>query len=571
MQQSDIVSIAGGIAGQIVDALVKSNEPVIEEIDKDPKLKAQYEEDMAKLNEMQTNVQELMGLLFDKLDYGTREIDEYRIIETSRAIPYGMLRRAGETEVPRMIKNLRRLQLTDYAETASAKKFGKEQGFTLAWKNPAYEPTDAEEKKRKDFEMRIQQSFFFPAGEQHPSLAKFMGTAYEDFFDLDDITIAIVRDALFQPIGMHLQDPGLWFPTVPKVVQYSRFDADMLEDVNEPGGTQLEMPDCDYLLIQKGQRRMGVTRDMLIKSNFFTRSDYTRWRRGYSIMEQAANVTSIILNAMNFNAANFSNNRTPSGLLALSGGFTNQMQLEKFKKVLWASINGSTQGRRFPLIGLPKEGKAEWVNIHGTAKEMEFYTGMTLFTGVVYALSGTDPNESSLPSFHDAIKKSTLNEESKDGVWQKSKDNGLKTFLNHFENTINTLMTDGRNVFEQATGLPLKAQIVGLAAENMKEKMLVNKDRIGIDASRNELRKEGGMEPAEFMVETSNGPVNLYDIVGLKDVDGFIRQNIQGAQQQEMQDEVLKQQEETQRKQASGEDQYSDRDRELIGKYGEPA
>jgi hypothetical protein len=586
--QENNVSVSYSFVGN----LIKSNEESLKEVDRviesDPKTKQQFERDMKAMSEAKTQANELLAMLFENMqtqvkdDRGTK----YMPIQSQQGVPYMYLRMAGRTEVPEMIKSLRRLQLTEFASPASYKRMGKEVGFSLKWKNPDFKPTDEQKKQLTVWEARFAERFFYPAGDRTPSLSKFLGACYEDFFDLDDITIQVLRDGTAQPIGMLLQDPSLWVPTIPTVKQYPRFDSDLFEmpeskedfmTITEMAGAKIEEPYYAYLLMRGGKRYAAATEDVMLKSHFFARSEFRAFRRGYSIMEKAINVTSIILNAMTFNAANFSNNRVPAGVLALSGGYTNQLQIEKLKKLLWAQMSGVASQHKIPIIGLPEKADAKWVGIHSTPKELEFYTGTTLFMSIVYALSGTDPNESGLANFHDAMKGNKLNDDSKDGVWKKSKDNGLITFVSHIENTLNTLMSDGRNVFEQATKLPIKAVFEGLADEDLANKNTVNKGRLETATSINEIRAENGEEPQEYMV----GDQNIYDIVGVSNqgILQLIRGDIQQKQQAEaaqQQQELMAQQQEAGAAGAGGQnageapEEPSAADKELIDKYGQP-
>ena len=130
---------------EYVDKLVKANQAIVEAVEKDPELTEQYQADMGKLAGVKHDVDTLIATLFDQVPYGTRDEDRYRYIDR----PLGkslLLRKGGQTETPRMIKNLRRLQLTEFSELAASKKYGKEIGFTLAWSNPGYEPSEDEEK-----------------------------------------------------------------------------------------------------------------------------------------------------------------------------------------------------------------------------------------------------------------------------------------------------------------------------------------------------------------------------------------------------------------------------------------
>lgn len=571
---------------EYLEKIIKANEQALAKVDEllksDTKLAKDYEaysnQKAAKSAEQIRQEQnDLVSMIFDSIyapgtltdDKGFKWIDN----AVGRRVPYHYLRKAGRTEVPRMIKNLRRYQLTEYGELAARKQYGKEVGFCFEWIDPQFKPTKDQEKRRIFFEKEIHSNFFYPANTSIPSFIQFLGQCYEDYFDYDDITFKIIRDGMNNPIALQIEDPNLYKPTIPKVKSYLRYDQALLHNVSEKLPFESEPLVYDYILRFDGQTKQAFTRDYLFKSHFFIQTDSAMYKTGYSIMEQAINTLSIILNATAFNAANFSNNRTPTGLLAISGGVTNQLQIEKLKKLLWAQMTGAANQHKIPIIGLPENGSAEWVAVHGTAKEMEFYVGLTLFYSIIYALSGTDPNESGLANFHDTQKTGGITEENKDGVYRKSKDTGLITFTAYVKGMLNIPMTDGRNIWEQATGLPLRIGIKGIAEENMDAKMKVNAQRVKIDSTFNEIRKENGQEEAEYLIETPNGKVNIYDVVAFADpsINKFFATDHQNIQQQEQQEEMARQQQEAMEAQASaGEEQYSEEDQRLVDQFGAP-
>jgi hypothetical protein len=562
------------IAYNYIDKLVKTNEPVIEAIDGDPELKKQFVEDAKKMEQVEHLNDKITALMFDNYLFSARDDGDYKYLDivNSRAIPYGFLRRAGATETPRLIKNLRRLQLTGYSQPAVRKKYGKEVGFALEWKDPNFKATDEENKQRQMWEIRLAEKFFFPAGEKIPSLLKFLGEAYENFFDFDDITTFTMRDMTHYPIGMRLEDPMLWKPIIPRVSKYPRHDQDLIsgytEEEKEEEQLEIENPEFDYLMWKDGRRVAAVTSDFVKKHHLFTRSDYQLWRRGYSIMEQAVNATAIVMNAITYNATNFTTDRTPMGVLALTGGFTNQLLIEKLKKVLWASMSGAANKRRLPIVGLPEHGDAKWVSMHANNKDMEFYTGLTFFISIICGLSGTNPNELGIASFQDAMKGNRLNEANNDGVWKQSQDNGLKTFVNHMEAVSNSPAKDGRNIFEEVTKLPVRGVFKGLADEDLKAKNEINSKRLTIDTSVNEIRKEQGLKPAEYKI----GEINIYDLVAVENsqIASFISQNIQSQRQEEQQKQMMAQQQQATGEEGNPEDNFTDEDRKLIQQYGRP-
>ena len=559
------------VSYEYINRLVKANEETVTEIEANPLILKQYEKEKAAFEQSKEFQDKLTAVLFDNLHLSARDEGEVRYLDVvnSRAIPYRYLRRAGETETPRLIKNLRRLQLTEYSEPASRKKYGKEIGFAIIWKDPNYEPTEAEKKTLDSYAGRIAEKFFFPAGETTPSLLKFLGECYENFFDFDDITLRIMRDGINQPTGARLEDPALWKPIIPKVLQYPRFDTDLIQPLDEQRGWEIEVPQYDYILMKDWKRIEAVTSDIVRKSHFFTRSDYQLWRRGYSIMEQAINVTSIVINAITYNASSFTTDRAPMGVLALTGGFTNQLLVEKLKKILWANMSSSGNKKRLPIIGLPENGDAKWVSMHANNKDMEFYTGLTFFISIICALSGTNPNELGIASFQDAMKGNRLGQENTDGVWKQSKDNGLKTFVSHIESMLNVPNTDGKNIFEEITKLPVRCEFKGLASEDAKLRQDLNKSRLETTASINDLLREEGKQPFESGIKVSD--TDIFDIPAIQNT--AILQFTRAQQQADQQAQMQQQQQNEQQQAVSGGQgggEMTDADQKLIQQYGEP-
>jgi hypothetical protein len=103
----------------------------------------------------------------------------------------------------------------------------------------------------------------------------------------------------------------------------------------------------------------------------------------------------------------------------------------------------------------------------------------------------------------------------------------------------------------------------------VKEKAGVNKARLEVATSINEVRKENGEEPAEYKI----GDVNVYDLVGISNsgVIGLVGQDIRAKQQAELQDQQMKaQQQAAAGQQGQGEQEMTPADQELIAKYGQP-
>lgn len=503
-------------------------------------------------------------------------------------VPYRILRRAGSTEAGRLIKNKRRLDLAQYARIP--RKDEVQRGVVFEFTNPDYQPSKEERAKLREWERKLVTNFFYAANDTYPNLARFIGNAYEDWFDLDDITFRITRDGLGTPIAIQIEDPMIWKPVIKKRRSPIAFLQDdplqaWLEDYETMlvGDTKaLEIEEPDYLLIHNERRYAAATRETVRKNHFFTRSDFRLAQRGFSVVEQGLNIVTYIINALKMNASNFTNNRLPEGFVAFTGGGVGGLQLEKLKKIMYAHMTGAGNTNRFPMISMKGEkGDAKWINIRNTSREMEYHLWMTLLFSIWCQLSGTDPRELSLGAHSDAVKSSSLSSENTDGIIKESKDIGAKTFLTHFEDSLNTPGKSGQNIFYELTGLDIKMRCVGFQILDKKLKYEIRTKSLESDTSLNEILAEEDKEKYSLIV----GGIDLFDVPALD--NPMIKQGLQAKIQQNIQKEAQEVAAQTQlqpgggappqqpgqENQADGqqqqEPQYTEADRELLKKYGD--
>lgn len=493
-------------------------------------------------------------------------------------IPYRVLRRAGATEAGRLIKNKRRLDFAQYARPP--KENGIQRGCKLVFKNPEYSPTKEEKQRLMVWQDRIFRNFFFAANDLNPSFVKFIGNAYEDFFDLDDITIEVRRDGLGNPLSMHLADPVIWKPVVKdRITTHSigfegedEIISDMLSNYDGvfkeliPNLSQQEKP--DYLLLYNNQRIASAFRDTVRKHHFFTRSNFRYAQRGFSIVEQAMNLMSWITNSLTLNASNFTRNHVPQGLLVFTGGGISQMQLERLKKVLRAHQTGPDSQNKFPAASLKGEkADAKWLNFRNNSREMEYHLWITLLFSLYCQFSGTDPREVSMGAHSEAVKASSLNSESTDGIVKESNDNGARTFLNQLADSLNETDKDGLNEFEKLIKLPVELQFVGFEVEDRKAKMEIVSKELATVKSRNDKLAEFDHEKYELMIDIGEEEkVNYFDIPGTESqqLHQIIMGKIQMASQAAMQQQQMGAQG---GEQQQGGEQLTDKDKELINQY----
>lgn len=498
--------------------------------------------------------EEVLSVLQEIEQFNSDSADGHKYINwETESIPYRVLRRAGESEPARMIKNKRRLDFAQYGRPT--KDTGSKRGARLVFCNSDYQPTKEEKTALKQWEQKIIDKLFYASNDSSPNFGKFIGNAYEDFFDLDDITIEIRADGFNRPVAVHLQDPIIWKPVIKprKYDNHDLYDDDITELITdfsnylkEPIQKEQEIP--DYLLVYNNRKFASATRDRVRKFHFFTRSDFRKAQRGYGVIEQGTRMLTHILNSLNYNASNFTNNKLPQGFFLFSGGGVGNLQLQKLKKIFSAYQNGVGGANRFPMISLTGEkADAKWVGVKGNSKDMEYHQFMTLLFSIFCQLSGTDPRELALGSYGDTVSKPTLFDESSDGLVKESRDIGAKTFLMHLADSLNSVDSKGKNIFQHLTGFDCKIEFTGFEVEDKKGKQELISKELQSTKSINDLLAQEDEEAQEFKL----GDINIYDIKGLQNPQIF--QALLFKAQSDAQEKASQQQQEQQQAQAQQE------------------
>lgn len=461
----------------------------------------------------------------------------------TRGLSYQHLRRLGESEPALLIKNKRRL---DFVQWSNAPAEGLvNRGAKLMFGNPFYQPSQEEKRVLDEWTIKIVNNLFYPANETVPNFGRFLGSAYADFFDLDDITIEIRTNGLGKVVGVHLQDPILFKPVIKKPkykggIKYEEID-ELIHLLGKHPEEQKQAAEPDYLLIYRDQLIAGLDSNRLRKAHFFTKTDFRTAQRGNSIVEQGWRLVVNIVNAMQVNASIFNNSRLPPGLLAFTGGGVNNLALEKLKKIFYAYLSGANNQNRFPTIALNNEkSDVKWIGLRGNSKDLEYHQYMTLLFSMFCGLSGTDPRELSLGSYGDAVSKSSLFQESTDGIIKESRDMGAKIFLKHMQDTLNSPNKEGLNIFQEITGMDVKLEFTGFEIEDKDRRHELTNKELGTIKSINDVLAENDIAPQKYTI----GDVNIYDLKGINNANIFNavmsdinqrRQEEQQAKQQELQ------------------------------------
>jgi len=531
-----------------MERVVNNNQPLLSALEKDSDFNQAYNS-IEQNNKLMTSLnQDLMAMLFkDEYVPGEQSDDEFAYIDSifQRPVSSRMLRAAGKTEPARLIKNTRILQLREFGKPSFE---DNQPGVYFCAATPGYHFTKEEKARIDHFLPIFIDKFFYPAFAKRPNFGEWLGVAYCDFFDLDDITNEVRRRADNIPLGFQIVDPTLIKTVIPKnpstldrwdVVDDKRTyqQIDGMSTLFRSNELKQKKSEIEYLLVKNGVRLGAYSGDRMVKSHFFTSSNYLDAYRGFSIVEQGIRMLLNIMNTITYNASNFNNNRTPQGVFVMEGAFTNRMMTEQFKKVLYAYLSGANNRHRLPVLGLPDNGDAKFIPFSMGSKEMEFHLWVTLLFSILCQLSGTNPEEISMSSHESAMTGKKLFDQSPDGVLQISRDKGLNNFLYYIEDIINK-----SNVLKEITGLNICMKFRGLQAKDIKADNDNINSRLTVSASLNDIIKErGGNE--EFL---PYGDYNIYDIKGINNPNIFAalqeqlseKKAVQQMRQQEIQNQT---------------------------------
>ncbi len=156
--------------------------------------------------------------------------------------------------------------------------------------------------------------------------------------------------------------------------------------------------DFRYLQIVDGMPAAGYTMDNMIFDFENPRTDIYHSMYGYSLVEQAIDLITSVINTFCYNSGNFTENRLPKGMLLLSNDM-NSDDLDAMEDYITEIMSGGPMNQwRIPIIPSgEKDAKIEWKPIN-TNREMEFQGWLDYLSSGVMALFGCSADELGLQS-----------------------------------------------------------------------------------------------------------------------------------------------------------------------------
>ena len=253
--------------------------------------------------------------------------------------------------------------------------------------------------------------------------------------------------------------------------------------------------DFRYLQIVDGMPAAGYTMDNMIFDFENPRTDIYHSMYGYSLVEQAVDLITSVINAFVYNAGNFTENRLPKGIMLLSGDM-NSDALDEMEEYITEIMSGGPQNQwRIPIIPSgDKDAKIEWKPINAN-REMEFQGWLDYLSSGVIALFGCSADELGLQ-----IQKSqpVIDSSGNDRI-SAAKSSVLGDLLVFFEAYLNKIIA--------ILNPDYVLEFVGYEKDNPNTVADLDEKEVRTWKSVNEKRAEKGLDPINL--EEVKNPADL--------------------------------------------------------------
>lgn len=417
---------------------------------------------------------------FNRLMYrGNRNV-----IEPNRGISYRLLRRVAERAwiinaiIAHYIRNI-----TPFMKPSTDKNV---RGFTIRRKDAKNEMGN-EDKKRADelAQFFINTGFLFDP-EREDDLKMYSAKITRDVLTLDQVATEIQRNRAKKAIAFWAIDAA----TIVKVYDETpENEQDPIRYIQE-----VDLSPVAY-----------YTRDDLIFDYMNPRTDLDHAGYGYSMVEQAVDLVTGLINSFMYNMGFFTEDRLPRGMLLLQGD-ADMEEVEMIEDYLVNIMSGGPLSKwHVPIIpagrgieGNSSEGnrKFEWVSLQGSNKDMEFSQWTEFLWSSVAALFGVDLEELGIRTSKSTT---TLGQNVQPRI-EASKARGLGSMLGFLEGHLQKIldMVDPKYDFE----------FVGYERDDPIQKYDMRERQLRTTKTLDELRKEDGDKP--FNQPWSSIPLNPY-------------------------------------------------------------
>jgi hypothetical protein len=233
--------------------------------------------------------------------------------------------------------------------------------------------------------------------------------------------------------------------------------------------------------------------DELIFDCMNPRTDIEKAGYGYSIVEQAIDLVTSLINTFAYNAGFFTENKLPRGILLLNGDADTD-EVEDIEDYISNLLSGPPSSQwKVPIIPSGKDKNSdsvgrrfEWVNLQGTNKEMEYQAWFDLQASGTVGLFGFSMEDLGLHS----SKSQPLIGVDNSPKMESSKSLVLGDMLGFLQKHYNQILQYKNPAFE--------FEFVGYEKDDPRLVMDIDREEVGSYKSLNEKRAEKGQEAIDM-------------------------------------------------------------------------
>ena len=207
---------------------------------------------------------------------------------------------------------------------------------------------------------------------------------------------------------------------------------------------------------------------------------------GHSELEELIRVVTNILNAEQYNAANFTNGISASGIIAIKSKMSPQV-FRAFRREFYAMLSGSQNAKKTPVIQLdPSENEdVKSLNFSAANKDMEFSDWMNYLIKIACAIYAIDPAELGFVYGNEGST-SSLNASGPTDRVLLSREKGLRPLIRAVQGWLNHwLINQIDSRFELV--------FVGIDVEDEKRKLDMDIKKLSSFMTINEIRISRGL------------------------------------------------------------------------------
>lgn len=407
------------------------------------------------------------------------------VLESNKGISYRILRTVAERAwiinaiIAHYIRNIR-----PFLKPSTDKNI---RGFRVTFKDAEHEMTANEKKLAGVYEQFFMKTGFGDDPDREDDLGQYCAKIIRDALTLDQIATEVQRTVAKKVYAFWAVDGA----TIIRTAEEGYNGNDEVKFIQEIDMVTTAM----------------YTRDDLVFEFMNPRTDIDHAGYGYSMVEQAVDLVTGLINSYMYNMGFFTEDKLPRGMLLLQGDADTE-EVEMIEDYLVDIMSGGPVAKwHIPIIPAGRnptpdgtggnEGrKFEWVSLQGSNKDMEFSQWTEFLWSSVTAIFGVDLEEMGIRT----SKSTAIIGQNTAPRLEASKSRGLGFMLGFLQGHLQKILdkVDPRYQLE----------FLGYEKDDPMQKMQIRESQLRTSKTIDELRVEDGDEP--FEQPWSKIPLNPY-------------------------------------------------------------